>query len=48
MKASCLSSQGYVSKADDAYHSLCTAGKWHVNTKATGHFTVICWNFEKE
>ena len=35
-------------KAVDSYHSLSTAGKWHVNNKTTGHFNVICWNSEKE
>ena len=25
----------------DAYHNLCTAGKWYVNRKSIGHFNVV-------
>ena len=37
-----------LSKAFDAYHSLCTTRKWHVSSKSSGHFNVICWDCEKE
>ena len=37
-----------LSKAFDAYHSLFTAGKWHVNNKATWDFNIVCWNCEKK
>ena len=37
-----------LSKAVDAYHSLCTTGKWYVSNKSSEHFNVICWNCEKE
>ena len=37
-----------LSKANDFYHSLCAAGKWHVRNKSSGHFNVVCWNCEKE
>ena len=31
-----------LSKDVDSYHSLCTAGKWHVSNKLSGHFNVVC------
>ena len=37
-----------MSKAVDAYHSLCTASKWHVSNESSGYFDVVCWNCEKE
>ena len=30
-----------LSKAVDANHSLCTAGKWHVSNKSSGHFSSV-------
>ena len=32
----------------NAFHSLCTAGKWLGNKSSATHFNVVCWNFEKE
>ena len=37
-----------LSKAADAYHSLCTEGKWHVSSKSTGNFSVAWHNYAKE
>ena len=37
-----------LSEAVDAYHSLCTAGKWHVRNKSNGHFNIACWNCKKD
>ena len=37
-----------LSKSVDAYNSLCTAGKWHVSNRCSGHFNVVCWNCENE
>ena len=30
-----------LSKTVDAYHSLCTADKWHVG-RSMGHFRIVC------
>ena len=35
-----------MSKAVDAYHALCTAGKWHVNHKRVS--LIVCWNCGEE
>lgn len=35
-----------MAKAVDAYHALCTAGKWHVNHKRVS--VVVCWNCGEE
>jgi hypothetical protein len=35
-----------LTEAVDAYHALCTAGKWHVNNKRAS--LVICWNCGEE
>ena len=34
-----------LSKAVDAYHALCTAGKWHVNHHKSSRVSLlVCWN----
>ena len=34
-----------LAKAVDAYHALCTAGKWHVNHHKSSRVSlIICWN----
>ena len=37
-----------LSKAVDAYHSHFTTEKWHVSSKSSGFFNVVCWNCGKE
>ena len=37
-----------MSKAVDSYHALCTANKWHVTSRRTAAFSVICWNCGEE
>ena len=37
-----------LSMAVDAYHSLCTQGKWHVSNKSSGHVSIVCWNCKTE
>ena len=37
-----------LSNAVDAYHSLCTASKWHVSKKSNEHFNVACENCDME
>mmetsp|Transcript_20915 Transcript_20915/g.45396 ORF Transcript_20915/g.45396 Transcript_20915/m.45396 type:complete len:118 (-) Transcript_20915:251-604(-) len=33
-------------KVVDAYHALCTSGKWHVNHKRVS--LIVCWNCGEE
>ena len=37
-----------LSKAVDAYHSLCTAGKWCVSNKSRRYFILVCWSWKKK